>query len=173
QLFDKAPANARVSLIAGVNSKNEAGHELLRNEGFQLVRYFSTMEIVLTETLPAPQWPEGITVRTYIPGQDDRAVFEADDEAFSDHWGYVPMPFEEWMHDMNTGKGIDPSLWFLAMDGDQIAGFSLCPPDYPSEPDMGWVSSLGVRRPWRKRGVGLAILLHTFGEFYRRGLKRV
>ena len=38
---------------------------------------------------------------------------------------------------------------------------------------MGWVSTLGVRRPWRKKGLGLALLLHSFGEFYRRGKKKV
>jgi ribosomal protein S18 acetylase RimI-like enzyme len=30
-----------------------------------------------------------------------------------------------------------------------------------------------VRRPWRKRGLGLALLNHSFGEFYRRGYRRV
>ena len=33
------------------------------------------------------------------------------------------------------------------------------------------MSSLGVRRPWRKRGLGLALLQHSFGEFYRRGIR--
>ncbi|MGH2515177.1 MAG: GNAT family N-acetyltransferase, partial [Ktedonobacterales bacterium] len=52
-----------------------------------------------------------------------------------------------------------------AMDGDQIAGFSLCRP----EEGMGWVDDLGIRRPWRRRGLALALLLASFGEFYRRG----
>jgi ribosomal protein S18 acetylase RimI-like enzyme len=30
------------------------------------------------------------------------------------------------------------------------------------------VNSLSVRRPWRRRGLGLALLQHAFGEFYRR-----
>jgi GNAT superfamily N-acetyltransferase len=37
---------------------------------------------------------------------------------------------------------------------------------------MGWVNVLGVRRPWRKRGLGLALLQHSFGEFYSRGKHR-
>jgi ribosomal protein S18 acetylase RimI-like enzyme len=32
---------------------------------------------------------------------------------------------------------------------------------------------LGVRRAWRKRGVGLALLQHSFGEFYKRGTRKV
>ena len=31
------------------------------------------------------------------------------------------------------------------------------------------MGTLGVRRPWRKRGLGLALLYHSFGEFYKRG----
>ena len=34
---------------------------------------------------------------------------------------------------------------------------------------IGWVGSLGVRRKWRKQGLGMALLLHSFGEFYKRG----
>jgi len=34
---------------------------------------------------------------------------------------------------------------------------------------MGWIATIGVRRPWRKQGLGLALLLHSFGEFYKRG----
>jgi ribosomal protein S18 acetylase RimI-like enzyme len=34
------------------------------------------------------------------------------------------------------------------------------------------VRLLGVRRPWRRRGLGRALLLHAFGEFRRRGFSR-
>jgi ribosomal protein S18 acetylase RimI-like enzyme len=70
------------------------------------------------------------------------------------------------------GEGFDPTLWFLAMDGDEIAGVSLCRPKSNDDPEMGYVSNLSVRRPWRKRGIGLALLQHSFGEFYRRGKRK-
>jgi len=38
---------------------------------------------------------------------------------------------------------------------------------------MGWVGTLGVRRPYRRQGLGLALLRHSFAEFYRRGRRRV
>jgi len=38
---------------------------------------------------------------------------------------------------------------------------------------IGWIGTLGVRRPWRKRGLGQALLLHSFGEFYKRGTKTI
>ena len=37
---------------------------------------------------------------------------------------------------------------------------------------MGWVNQLCVRKPWRRKGLGMALLLTSFNEFYRRGKKR-
>ncbi len=59
------------------------------------------------------------------------------------------------------------------MDGDEIAGMSLCWPKANEDSEMGWVGTLGVRRPWRKQGLGLALLHHSFGVFAQRGQKRV
>jgi ribosomal protein S18 acetylase RimI-like enzyme len=88
----------------------------------------------------------------------------------------VEGPFEEglkrWKYDREY-EGFDPTLIFLAMDGDQIAGVSLCRPHSQYDSELGWVRSLGVRRPWRKRGLGLALLRHSFNEFYRRGKRKV
>ena len=74
---------------------------------------------------------------------------------------------------MDHDHDFDPSLWFLAVDGDEIAGISLCWPKSNDDPQMGWVGTLGVRRPWRKQGLGLALLQHSFAEFHRRGQARV
>lgn len=38
---------------------------------------------------------------------------------------------------------------------------------------MGWIFGLGVRRPWRRRGLGLALLRHCLGALYDRGKRRV
>jgi ribosomal protein S18 acetylase RimI-like enzyme len=64
-------------------------------------------------------------------------------------------------------------LYFIAMDGNEIAGINLCRPHIPYDADQGLVGSIGVRRPWRKRGLGLALLRHAFNEFYRRGTRKV
>ena len=77
-------------------------------------------------------------------------------------------PYEQWSERF-TRADFDPSLWFLAMDGEQIAGVVLC----AHHPDAGWVNTVGVRRPWRKRGLAMALLLHAFGEMYRRGERKI
>ncbi|HEX3269306.1 MAG TPA: GNAT family N-acetyltransferase [Ktedonobacterales bacterium] len=172
EMIGAAPEGARVSIGFGANGLNEEAGALFAHEGYAPIRNFYRMRIDMTEPPPAPIWPEGVTLRTVKTGeealQDQRAVFEAVEEAFSDHWGHVPRTFESWIERVNR-EDFDPTLWFIAEEDGQIAGFSLC----RQTPETGWLNTLGVRRPWRTRGLGMALLLHTFGEFYRRGMPTV
>jgi mycothiol synthase len=165
----EVPAGQPVKLTHNVHSANQSAHHVLEGEGFALARRLWQMQIDMPAMPPAPELPDGITLRIFAPGQDERATFEAMEEAFRDHWGYMPWRFDVWRQRGPGREDFEPSLWFLAMDGDQIAGGALCQ-SYPNE---GWVHQLGVRRPWRRRGLGLALLRHAFGEFYRRGQPRV
>jgi mycothiol synthase len=177
QSLSKAPAGARVVLATYAIHEDRAAIDVIRRHRFEPVRCTYTMVTDLDEAPPAPQWPDGITVRAMVRGQDERALIEAENEAFRDHWGYVEQPFdrvyEEWMHWIENNPNFDPSLWFIAMDGGEIAGVVLCSPEAEEDPDMGWVESLGVRRPWRRKGLGLALLQYAFGELHRRGKPRV
>jgi GNAT superfamily N-acetyltransferase len=169
----QAPAVARVVLTQSYVEQDHAMHSLLEARGYVLVRRFWRMLIELDEPPPEPQWPEGIRVRTFVPGEDDVAMAAAVRDAFRDHWGDVERPLEEelkeWRHWMENSTDFDPSLWFLAVDGDEIAGVSLCWPVSPEDRDRAGVEVLGVRRPWRKRGIALALLRHSFSELRHRG----
>ena len=171
QYIAQAPADARVAIYSWQDENNVAGRRLVEKHGYKVGRSFWRMKIDLHETPPAPTWAEGIAVKTLA---DDptlfRAVFEADQEAFRDHWGYVPDSFEQWEYWTKNKEGFDPSLWFLAMDGAEVAAISLCINEKTSG---GWVDTLGVRRQWRRRGIGEALLYHSFGEFYKRGIHEV
>ena len=173
----KAPAGTRVALLQDKISTDTTAQELLCKQGYQLARHNFRMVIEMNGPPPDPVVPDGITIRTFVRDQDLCALILADRDAFRDHWGYVEHPFEEeyqeWAHWIDNDPDHDPSLWFLAVDGEEIAGMSLCHPKTVEDPQMGWVESLGVRRPWRRRGLALALLHHSFGEFYRRGKRKV
>jgi mycothiol synthase len=182
QSIPQAPRGARVVLMQSKLAADAAGHAFLTAHGYQLVRYFTHMLIEMDAPPPAPVLPKGVAIRTFDvqPGtrqERSRAIVRANREIFRDHWGYVERPFEEevkeWAHWIDHNPDYDPSLWFLAMEGDEIAGMSLCSPRLAEDPDMGHVTTLGVRCPWRRRGIALALLHHTFGEFYRRGKCKV
>ncbi len=162
------PPERRVFLHAGTFSSDGKAADLFQSLGYAVIRHFWRMEIDLTAPQVAPTWPDGITMRTYAPEQDDRVTWQAVNEAFMDHWGYSPESFEDWSQ-RAFPTDFDPTLWFLAMAGDQVAGIALC--NYRM--GDGWVRTLGVRRPWRQQGLGMALLQHSFGEFFRRGKKKV
>lgn len=168
ELIPNAPENARIVLGNGVLVPDTVARELLEHEGYTLARVFWRMGVELAAPPSAAEWPDGVTVCTFEPGQDEHAIYEASEEAFSDHWGHVPRSYERWSKRL-TRSDLDPALWFLAMDGDQIAGLALC----SRRPDTGWVDTLAVRRPWRKRGLGMALLQQAFGELYRRGDRKI
>lgn len=170
-----APADARVAMNAYAYSKDSYYKSILENAGMQLIRHFFRMMIDLDQPLAQPEWPDGFQLRIFQPDDDKRAVLEAQRGSFIDHWGYVLQPFESnyetWSH--LWSENFDPSLWFLAMDGDQIAGICLCLPQRGDDESLGWVRTLGVTRPYRRMGIGIALLLTAFQEFKKRGKTRV
>ena len=171
--LDELPADLRFAPRVGTFQNSDHAKRLFLDNGYQHIRSSYTMRINMDAPPEEPVWPDGITVRTYNPETDLEAVYRTVDEAFSDHFGHVDVPFEEGLRrfeHMQTGyEGFDPSLWFLAMNGDTIIGTSLCRKHGYDNPDVGWVGTLGVRRAWRKHGIGLALLRHSFCELHRRG----
>ena len=167
----------RVPLWAFCNTIDTQAQAMFTNQGFAFLRHNLRMVIELNDPPPEPVWPAGITVRPIVPGQEEFAAFAAGREAFGDHFGHVARPLEEefetWKHRMYNSPDYDPSLWFLALDGEQIAGNSLCFKRTDNDPSFGWVASLSVRRPWRRQGLGLALLQQSIAEFYRRGYRKV
>jgi mycothiol synthase len=176
QSVGKAPAEARLTLAGNALSSHTAAHDLYYAAGYQRVRAYLRMVIHLDAPPAEPAWPANMTIRTMQPG-DEAGVVRAFRESFRDHWGFVEAPFEEdlarWRASAFADPEFDPSLYFLACEGDQIAGISLCWHKVSDDPEMGWVSILGVLRPWRKQGLGLALLQYSFAEFYRRGKRKV
>ena len=173
----KAPPEARFTITAGVPSNYQPAIDLLTDRGLRLKRHFYTMGIDLEEEPTTPQLPENITIRTMRDLDDLPAIVGAIEDSFRDHWGFVERSLESeiasWKHRLETTPSFDPTLWFLAMDGSQIAGISLCWPTHGPNEKVGWVGTLGVLRPWRRQGLGLALLEHSFAELYRRGKNRV
>ena len=167
--LDLAEPGLRGYIRNGLSAGDVKGRALHEAEGYHTIRYSWRMEIDLPDVPPGPIWPEGIRLRPFDVKAHNRAVFEAHEEAFSDHWGHTPGTFTRWQQRMIERDAFDPGLWYIAWDGDQVAGYSLC--RYRN--GLGWVGTLGVRRPWRKRGVGMALLLHSFAEFHRRGMRTV
>jgi mycothiol synthase len=171
-----APADEAVTLQLQSWSGNDRAAALLEAHGYHVVRMFLLMQIDFDADVPLPEAPEpdGITVRTFVRGQDERRAWQADEESFADHWNHHELPFETWRQLLIESKeDFDPTLWWLAMDGDEVAGIAICDPSAPGQPEYGWVATLGVRRPWRGRGIARSLLATAFAEYRRRSKRGV
>lgn len=172
-LMEKAPEGARVALSVSAVSTNDTAKRLFAHAGFALARHFWRMAIDLDTEVPDPEWPAGITVRTMVPGQDERAVWQATEDAFQDHYEHSEVSFEEWLKWRTSDPArFDPTLWFLAEQDGEIAGIAVCEPHADEDPDMGWISNVGVRRAWRRRGIASALLRHAFRALRAQGRLR-
>ena len=167
--ISKAPAEARVVVQHYVLFPNRAKQNQLEGAGYEPVRTLYEMSIHLDEqTPPSPEWPTGTSVRTFVPGRDERAVHEAVEGSLQDAWGRPPRSFKDFVG-VTRRETFDPSLWFVASDGGVMAGVALC----RVVDGEGWVDAVGVRRPWRGQGLGLALLQHAFAAYRQRGVRTV
>ncbi len=162
-----APAGV-VRLQHAVTSTDEGHRALLVAAGFRLVRHYRHMEIDPRDRLEPPPPPDGIAVRAFLPGRDERALYSAIEESFRGEWCFVLEPFDEWVAQV-TDEGFDPGLWLLAEEGDEMAGLLVG----KKWGERGWIDLVGVRPPWRRRGIGACLLGYGFAGFARRGFARV
>ncbi len=146
---------------------------LLDDQGFVPIRFGFEMRRFLTGSLPERSLPEGIEMRPVTPDQH-RAIFEADDEAFQDHWGHRTMGEGDFQN-MFDGPNVDTSLWCVAWDGDQVAGSVMNGIFERENAELGvrrgWLEHVSVRRPWRGRGVAKALCAASFRVLRERGME--
>jgi mycothiol synthase len=164
-----AEPDLRVFIRNTVDNRDQAAHDLHKAEGYFPRRYHWRMEIKLDGAPPTPTWPENVVLRPFVKDEHAVAVWQAQNEAFRDHWGSHDATFEEFVRYRFDAPERDLSLWVVAWEGSEVAGFSI----NRFRMGIGWVGTLGVRRPWRRKGLGLALLQQSFGEFYRRGMHTI
>jgi mycothiol synthase len=141
------------------------GRALLEANGYAFVRAFFRMQIELEEQPAQPVVPAGLEL-VALTRDDDPAVHAAAEEAFADHWEHTAHDFESWSR---RHAETDRSLWFGVRDGAELAAVSVNDVRF----GVGWIGALGTRRPWRGRGLAQALLVASFGEFWRRGERSV
>lgn len=168
------PTDRPVVIGSFADERRLAKIALLEGLGYRPARWFFEMLRPSLDEIDVPPLPEGIEIRPLTSAREDvRRVFDADVEAFQDHWGGFAADdaaFEEWLADPN----FDPSLWVVAWDGDQIAG-AVENTIYQSDNaafgrKRGWLDGVFTRRPWRRRGLGSALVARSLVVLRDRGM---
>ncbi len=140
---------------------------MLERRGYRRERAFLRLERDLDDSLETPVWPAGIRVAAFRPGVDDAAVHAAHEEAFADHYGPAETDLEEWLQSRFAHEGPDLGLWLVAWDGSEVVGGI----EAMETPSGAYMGELFVRRPWRGRGIGRALMLEECAELRRRGMR--
>jgi mycothiol synthase len=177
-LVEAAEGHARATCEQGLLRGYVQGDEPVLRQvydaaGWRPIRYSFQMRIELDgEEVPEPVWPDGLEPRNVREGEEER-VYEAHMDSFADHWDFRRQSFDDWARYTTDSHRFDPSLWWLVDDGDELAAVSLNAWHFSGDRTFGWVHVLGVRPPWRRRGLATALLHHSFRDFEQRGATRV
>ena len=152
-----------------VNSEHRSWTNRLEARGYHITRHDYVMEIELNEKSPLPILAEGFVMRSFERGRDERAVWACIQEAFHDHRGHHDIEFDTWWTGYGEHPEWTPELSTVVTQDDEVVAAAMVFQSFAG----GWIRALGVRRPWRKRGIGLAMLHRIFGECYARGIHKV
>jgi mycothiol synthase len=151
-----------------VLAADEQARALLDSRVYRPLRHFYRMAIELEGRPPAAEWPAGLRAEPVDYEHEAESFHATLDEAFAEEFGHEPERGIDWRA-RREGRSFDPTLWFVVKEGDEVAAALLCQERFGS----GWIASIGVRKPWRRRGLGFALLLHGFGQLYARGQHRI
>jgi mycothiol synthase len=168
-----SPAARGARFLQSFIFDEEAGASaLLVSRGYAPVRYGFRMVRDLSQPIPDLPLPDGLEIRPAEP-RHFRAIWEAEREAFQDHWGYTPWPEENYRRFL-AFPHYDPSLWQVAWDGDQVAGsvlsFIVDEENVRFQRKRGFTEDISVRRPWRKRGLASALIARSLEALRQRGM---
>jgi mycothiol synthase len=163
----------REKVVGSWSATEQAGDiALLEGNGFKPVRWFFEMTRPTLDGIPDVALPDGIEVRE-VTAADTKAIWDADVEAFQDHWGGFDAS-EASMRRFMDGPSFDPSLWVIAFDGEQIAAGvinGIEPEENETLGTMrGWLHSVFTRRAWRRRGLARALIARSLLKLRERGM---
>ncbi|HKP52561.1 MAG TPA: GNAT family N-acetyltransferase [Chloroflexia bacterium] len=149
---------------------------LIVSEGYKPVRHDYEMVRPDLENIPDAPMPEGLEVRPVQPAHY-RAIWEAEVEAFQDHWGMevtTEDDYQRWL--TNWPLTFQPHLWQVAWEGDQVAGmvrnFIAEEENKKFNRKRGYTEFISVRRPWRRRGLAKALIARSFKMHKELGMEQ-
>lgn len=149
---------------------------LFRRFDYKEDRFFYTMKRDLNEPIPELSLPEGLERRP-VKKEQLRQIWEAMHEAFRDHWGYSEPDeedFNRFYKNATENPKRDLSYWYVAWDGDEVAGMVLNMIDPEGNEELGlnegWTDPICVRRQWRKQGLASALMAQSMQFLKDKGL---
>ncbi|MEV0581312.1 mycothiol synthase [Nonomuraea sp. NPDC050310] len=145
---------------------------LATSMGLERVRSLWQMRRSLYAPLGAVELPDGVRLRTFVPGQDEEAWLKVNAAAFAHHPEQGAWTLED-LARREQEPWFDPAGFFLALRGDRLVGFHWTKihgsTEHGHEP-IGEVYVVGVDPSQQGTGLGKALTVAGLCHLRSRGL---
>jgi GNAT superfamily N-acetyltransferase len=151
---------------AGVSQEEQSLATMLEKADYKPIRYFWEMVRPTLDDIPDFPLPEGLEVRP-VQADQYRAIWDASNEAFRDHWGFSQPTEEDYQQWLENKTIFQPELWQVAWDvaTNQVAGQVRTFIDHARNikygHKRGYTEFISVARVWRKHGVARALIARS------------
>jgi ribosomal protein S18 acetylase RimI-like enzyme len=148
---------------------------VLRAHGFEALRYGAMMTRPHLRDIPECVLPDGVETRAVTEDQL-RTIFDADADAFRDHFGYVEPTEADWGIFRDGARSLGTALWQIAWSGDEVVGQVRT---YVTEGERevfgvhrAWTEHISTSRQWRKQGVASALICASLRQLAELGFEQ-
>jgi mycothiol synthase len=163
-------------LTAWSHGNHEAAAELASRFGYGPVRELRKMRLMSSaSSLPDAALPPGVTLRAFVPGQDEQAWLAANRAAFAHHPEQGSMTLAD-LKAREEEAWFDPEGFLLAVDADgTLLGYhwTKVHPKQGPHPAIGEVYVVGVTPDAQGSGLGKALTVAGIRHLQEKGLHAV
>jgi len=150
---------------------------LFESLNFKVIRIFSTMRRDLNSIPSDIDENKDVQIRLMRKSIEDVMLLRRlDNEAFSEHFNYRPSTLKEWTH-WSSHPDFDRKGWFFALlDGKPIGHVGTWIDTKFVEfkgVKRGLISTIGVLKPHRRKGVGTTLILRGMKYLKLKGMTEV
>ena len=147
---------------------------LLSEDGYKDIQHDATLVRPDLEDIGRSELPAAVEIRPVTEDQF-RTIWEADTEAFRDHWGFVEPTEKDYRAWFLEFPHRDESMWKVAWHGDQVVGqvrsFINKAENEEFGRKRGWIEFISTAREWRGQGIATALINESLREVKERGME--
>jgi mycothiol synthase len=109
--------------------------------------------------------------------EDIKLLNRLDNETFKEHFNFRPRTIEETKYALFEMPWYNEQKWFFAVLDNQPLGYAGIGIDegLNKEKNMkwGWILDIGILKPYRKKGIGTRLMLHSMQSLKSSGMEEV
>ena len=175
QLTQKALAYSQKKSLSVLHVQSTLGDEVasssLAPAGFRKVKTYLELEWQGGSLQDLPL-PENYHIRPFLLEQDEEALTNLQNIAFSEHWGFCPNSVEEIKKRVQMERSRTEGIIFIENEN-SIAGYNWTLLSENAKDKVGWISMTGIHPDFRRNRLGRAVVLAGMQSLITRGAKSI